>query len=86
MIAGAKGADQMQVRLQVETDENGTARVAKVARAGYRPDGADPVFRAFAERAVRAVLSPHLRQSAAAARHARAAADAEFPLQTRGMN
>ena len=54
---GAKGVDQMRVMLNVVTDGNGTAREATVA-----PEDqgrlADPVFRAFAERAVRAVLSP----------------------------
>jgi len=41
----------------VTTDETGTARLAKVASedAGRM---SNPVFRAFAERAVRAVLSP----------------------------
>jgi hypothetical protein len=54
--AGAKGVDQMQVLLTVRTDEGGVARVANVAPADTGKMG-DPVFRAFAERAVRAVLS-----------------------------
>jgi hypothetical protein len=54
--AGAKGVDQMQVLLTVRTDEAGVARVANVAPADTGRMG-DPVFRAFAERAVRAVLS-----------------------------
>ncbi len=54
--AGAKGVNQMQVLLTVLTDGDGVARRAAVAP----PDAgklADPVFRAFSERAVRAVLS-----------------------------
>jgi hypothetical protein len=47
----------MRVLLTVTTDASGTARVADVA-----PDDigrmSDPVFRAFAERARRAVLNP----------------------------
>jgi hypothetical protein len=54
---GAKGVDQLRVLLTVTTDGNGTVRQAVVA-----PDDQgrmnDPVFRAFAERAVRAVMSP----------------------------
>jgi hypothetical protein len=55
--AGALGADKLQVRLQVVTDENGTARIAKVAGEDLARMN-DPVFRAFAERAIRAVLDP----------------------------
>jgi neural Wiskott-Aldrich syndrome protein len=54
---GAPGVDQMQVLLTVTTDGSGVARVAMVAP----PDVSrlsDPVFRAFAERARRAVLDP----------------------------
>jgi outer membrane biosynthesis protein TonB len=56
--AGALGVDKMQVLLTVTTDASGTARLAVVAE----PDAgklSDPVFRAFAERARRAVLDPH---------------------------
>jgi outer membrane biosynthesis protein TonB len=55
--AGAKGVNQMRVLLDVTTDADGMARIAKVAP---EDQGAlnDPVFRAFAERAVRAVLDP----------------------------
>jgi outer membrane biosynthesis protein TonB len=56
--AGAQGVDQFQVRLQVDTDENGIARLARVIGADIGRMTADPVFRAFAERAVRAVLDP----------------------------
>jgi hypothetical protein len=55
---GALGVDKMQVLLTVTTDPSGVARLAMVAG----PDVgrlADPVFRAFAERARRAVLDPH---------------------------
>ena len=54
---GAKGIDQMQVLLDVTTDANGTARVAQFdpSESGRMND---PVFRAFAERARRAVLDP----------------------------
>ncbi len=56
--AGAKDADAFQVRLQVEVDENGTARRAQVVGDDLARMDADPVFRAFAERARRAVLDP----------------------------
>jgi outer membrane biosynthesis protein TonB len=53
----ALGVDKMQVHLQVVTDAAGTAHQATIA-----PDDqgrlSDPVFRAFAERARRAVLDP----------------------------
>ncbi|MDE2515720.1 MAG: hypothetical protein KGL12_06825 [Rhodospirillales bacterium] len=53
---GAPNVDQLHVLLTVTTDASGTVRDAKVA-----PQDAgklsDPVFRAFAERAVRAVLN-----------------------------
>jgi outer membrane biosynthesis protein TonB len=54
---GAKDVDQMRVLLTVTTDENGTARLAQVAPDDQGKLG-NPVFRAFAERAIRAVLSP----------------------------
>lgn len=55
--AGARDADQMRVMLEVTTDESGTARLVKIATedAGKL---SNPVFRAFFERAQRAVLSP----------------------------
>jgi len=53
--AGAKGVMEFQVLLTVTVDASGVARDAQVA-----PSDAgrlsDPVFRAFAERAVRAVM------------------------------
>jgi hypothetical protein len=55
---GAKDANQLQVHLQVITDENGVARVVHVAGSDLGRMS-DPEFRAFAERAVRAVLDPH---------------------------
>ncbi len=54
---GAKGVDQMRVMLKVTTDANGVVRQATIAPDDQGRMG-DPVFRAFAERAVRAVLSP----------------------------
>lgn len=54
---GALGVDQMQVLLTVTTDAAGVARLAQVAGADAGRLS-DPVFRAFAERAVRAVLDP----------------------------
>ncbi len=56
--AGAKDANTFQVRLAVTTDATGTARIAKVVGPDIDREAADPEFRAFAERAVRAVLSP----------------------------
>ena len=55
---GALGVDQMQVLLTVTTDASGVARLAEVAGADVGRLS-DPVFRAFAERARRAVLDPH---------------------------
>jgi len=54
---GAKDADRMQVLLVATVDEAGTVRRAEIAPedAGRMNEG---VFRAFAERARRAVLSP----------------------------
>ncbi len=54
--AGAKDVERMQVLLTVRTDEAGVARQAIVAVSDQGRLG-NPVFRAFAERAVRAVLS-----------------------------
>jgi hypothetical protein len=56
--AGALGADKFVVRMRVTTDEAGTARIADVAGEDAGRMG-DPRFRAFAERARRAVLDPH---------------------------
>jgi neural Wiskott-Aldrich syndrome protein len=44
--------------LKVTTDASGTARLAQVAPSDQGRAAGDPVFRAFAERAVRAVLDP----------------------------
>jgi hypothetical protein len=55
--AGALGVEQMQVLLTVTTDPAGVARLAVVAGPDEARMG-DPVFRAFAERAVRAVRDP----------------------------
>src|SRR5271157_4029987 len=49
--------DQMQVLLTVTTDPAGVARLAVVAGTD-EARLSDPVFRAFAERARRAVLDP----------------------------
>lgn len=54
---GALGVDKLQVLLTVTTDAAGVARLAVVADPDV-PKLADPVFRAFAERARRAVLDP----------------------------
>ncbi|HTI01993.1 MAG TPA: energy transducer TonB [Acidisoma sp.] len=54
--SGAQGVQQMSVILKVTTDATGTARLAQVAPADQARVNADPVLRAFAERAVRAVL------------------------------
>ncbi|MBW4021820.1 MAG: TonB C-terminal domain-containing protein [Proteobacteria bacterium] len=54
--SGAQGVQNMQVLLQVTTDATGTVRAARVAPADSGRVNADPVLRAFAERAVRAVL------------------------------
>jgi hypothetical protein len=54
--SGAEGVQSMQVLLKVTTDATGVVRLAQVAPADQGRVAADPVFRAFAERAVRAVL------------------------------
>jgi hypothetical protein len=54
---GALNVDKLQVLLEVTTDAQGTARMAAVAPED-RGNMGDPVFRAFAERAIRAILSP----------------------------
>jgi len=53
--AGALDADKLQVRLQVITDSSGIVRSAKVADED-RGRMSNPVFRAFSERAIRAVM------------------------------
>lgn len=53
--AGALDLDRMSVVLTVTTDVTGTVRLADIA-AEDRGRLSDPVFRAFAERARRAVL------------------------------
>jgi hypothetical protein len=55
---GALGVEQMQVLLTVTTDQAGVARLAEIAGTDAGRMG-EPVFRAFAERARRAVLDPH---------------------------
>lgn len=56
--AGALNADQMQVILQVTVDATGMARKADIGTED-QARLSDPVFRAFAERARRAVLDAH---------------------------
>lgn len=53
--AGALDLDKMSVQLIVTTDEAGVAHIAKVGEED-RARMSDPRFRAFAERAIRAVL------------------------------
>jgi hypothetical protein len=55
--AGALNLDKMQVMLTVTTDATGVAREAKVVGSDLGRMG-DPRFRAFAERAIRAVMDP----------------------------
>ncbi len=55
--SGALGADKFAVRLKVTTDPAGVARMAVVAGEDVGRMS-DPRFRAFAERAVRAVRDP----------------------------
>jgi len=57
--AGALDVDKMQVMLTVTIDPaDGTARAAEVADQDRGKVSGDPRLRAFAERAVRAVLDP----------------------------
>ncbi len=56
--AGALGADKFMVRMKVTTDAEGVARMATVSGEDIGRMS-DPRFRAFAERAVRAVRDPH---------------------------
>jgi hypothetical protein len=55
--AGALDIDKQRVMLTVTTDATGEARVAVVAGNDIGRMG-DPRFRAFAERAIRAILDP----------------------------
>jgi hypothetical protein len=50
--------EKLRVRLLVTTDAAGTARLAEVEGEDRGRAQSDPRFRAFAERAVRAVLDP----------------------------
>jgi neural Wiskott-Aldrich syndrome protein len=56
--AGALDIEKQRVLLTVTTDENGVARNAVVAGDDVVRAGSDPRFRAFAERAKRAILDP----------------------------
>ena len=56
---GALGVETMSVQLVVTFDERGVARIADFGPADLGRVGSDPRFRAFAERARRAVLDPH---------------------------
>jgi hypothetical protein len=53
--AGADGVDKLSVVLNVVTDPSGTTRIANVADED-KGKLSDPMFQAFAERAVRAVM------------------------------
>jgi hypothetical protein len=55
--SGARDLDKMSVVLTVVTDTTGTARIANVADED-RGKMSDPMFQAFAERAIRAVRDP----------------------------
>ena len=56
--AGALHAETFRVQLQVLTDETGEAHKADVIGPDVARAEADPEFRSFAERAIRAVLNP----------------------------
>jgi outer membrane biosynthesis protein TonB len=56
--AGALDIDKQRVLLTVTTDASGVARRAEVAGDDIGRMG-DPRFRAFAERAIRAIMDPH---------------------------
>ena len=56
--AGALDIDKQSVMLTVTTDATGVARRVEVAGSDSGRMG-DPRFRAFAERAVRAIMDPH---------------------------
>ncbi|MGC8469231.1 MAG: hypothetical protein ACP5NI_04915 [Acetobacteraceae bacterium] len=55
--AGALDVNKLQVELLVTTDAAGVARIVHVAPADRARVDADPVLRAFADRAVNAVLN-----------------------------
>jgi hypothetical protein len=55
---GALGIETMSVQLVVTFDERGVARIADFGPADIGRVGSDARFRAFAERARRAVLDP----------------------------
>ncbi|MDA8049570.1 MAG: hypothetical protein M0002_06130 [Rhodospirillales bacterium] len=55
---GAPGVQQFQVLLDVTTDASGVARIASVAPADRTRVDRNPALRAFAGRAVNAVLDP----------------------------
>jgi len=54
--AGALNADKLQVKLEVETDSAGVVRVVHIAPDDLDRVNADPVLRAFSDRAVNALL------------------------------
>jgi hypothetical protein len=56
--AGALDIEKQRVTLTVTTDATGEARIAVVSGSDVGRMG-DPRFRAFAERAIRAVRDPH---------------------------
>ena len=56
--AGALEIERLSVQLIVTYDETGTVRIAEVGDDDRGRVSADPRFRAFAERAVRAVRDP----------------------------
>jgi neural Wiskott-Aldrich syndrome protein len=55
---GAVGVNQFQVLLDITTDASGVVRVANIAPSDKARVDANPMLRAFAERAVNAVLDP----------------------------
>lgn len=55
---GAPGVQKFQVLLDVTTDASGVARIATIAPADRGRVDANPALRAFADRAVNAVLDP----------------------------
>jgi outer membrane biosynthesis protein TonB len=54
----AKDYATYSARMVVTVDQQGVARDARLAPADFARAGSDPAFRAFAERAVQAVLDP----------------------------
>ncbi len=55
---GAKGVQQFQVWLDVTTDADGVVHIATIAATDQARVEANPALRAFADRAVNAVLDP----------------------------